>query len=504
MARDTGAQCKQCRREGQKLFLKGERCLTDKCGVERRSYPPGEHGRRRSKLLGYGIQLREKQKARRYYGLLEKQFRTYYDKANRLSGITGENLLRMLESRLDNVVYRLGFAASRAQARSIDEAEAEARLESLMKDAVRRRMISDVPLGAFLSGGVDSSTVVSLMQAQASKPVKTFSIGFDNASYDEAPQAKLIARHLGTDHTELYVSGSDAMAVIPSLPDIFDEPFADPSQIPTYLVCAMARRHVTVALSGDGGDELFAGYPRYAVVPRIARFIEGVPKSARSGVANAIRMASALAGTADIKRKLGKFADTLACATAQEVHQRMVSQLSEPGSVLAFEPENDPLLLAYDRSVPDLVGRMQLADMLTYLPDDILAKVDRASMAVGLEARVPLLDHRLVELVWSFPPELIPRRPQKRMLRQILHRFVPAELINKRKMGFSVPMHAWLRGPLRDWGEHLVSEKALKANGFTDPAPIRSRWTEHQMGRDNHFDALWNVLMFQAWHERWC
>ena len=182
----------------------------------------------------------------------------------------------------------------------------------------------------------------------------------------------------------------------------------------------------------------------------------------------------------------------------------MVSQWSEPERVLAFERESDPFVLAYDGSVPDLVGRMQLADMLTYLPDDILAKVDRASMAVGLEARVPLLDHRLVELVWSFRPGLIQRHPPKKMLRQILHRFVPAELINKRKMGFSVPMHAWLRGQLRDWGEHLLSEKALSASGFTDPAPIRSRWIEHQTGRDNHFDALWNVLMFQAWHERWC
>ena len=277
---------------------------------------------------------------------------------------------------------------SRTRTSALDEAEAEARLEALMKDAVRRRMISDVPLGAFLSGGVDSSTVVALMQLQSSQPVKTFSIGFENAAYDEAPRAKRIARHLGTDHTELYVSGGDAMAVVPALPDLFDEPFADQSQIPTYLVCAMARRHVTVALSGDGGDELFAGYPRYAVVSRIARIIQSVPKGARLGVANAIKFISGL-GPADINRKLGKFADTLSCAAAFEVHQRMVSQWNEPRSILDLEPESDWLRRAYHLPVSDLMGRLQLTDMLTYLPDDILAKVDRASMAVGLEARVP-------------------------------------------------------------------------------------------------------------------
>jgi asparagine synthase (glutamine-hydrolysing) len=397
--------------------------------------------------------------------------------------------------------------SGRADPSDIDESELVDHLERLLKDAVARRMVADVPLGAFLSGGVDSSTVVSLMQAQSSRPIRTFTIGFETKKYDEAPQAKLIAQHLGTDHTELYVDAGDALATIPKLSEIYDEPFADPSQIPTILVCAMARRHVTVALSGDGGDELFAGYPRYANAARIVEGVRRLPKFSQVGSAGLLRAASnalAAAGADNLARKTAKVADAAGFELPEHVHQRMVSQWNDPASVVPGRPE-DQLMKAHRASkVPDFVGRMQLADMLTYLPEDILTKLDRASMAVGLEARVPLLDHRLVEFIWSLPATMIQRPGNpKWLLRTVLSRYVPPDLIDRRKMGFSVPMDSWLRGPLREWAEDLLTEDHLISAGFSDPAPIRRRWREHLSGKYNHFDALWNILMFQAWHQRW-
>jgi len=399
-------------------------------------------------------------------------------------------------------------ASGRASPCAMRGTELVDHLEQLLKDAVARRMVADVPLGAFLSGGVDSSTIVSLMQAQSARPVRTFTIGFEPQKYNEAPRAKRIAQHLGTDHTELYVGASDALALIPGLSEIYDEPFADASQIPTLLVCAMARRHVTVSLSGDGGDELFAGYPRYASAARIVDSVRRMPTFARGVGPGLLRLASntlAAAGAGDLARKTAKAAEAAAFELPEHVHQRMVSQWSDPESVARGLVPDDQLLRVYRASgIPDFVGRMQLADMLTYLPEDILTKLDRASMAVGLEARVPLLDHRLVEFIWSLPAGLIQRRgDSKWLLRSVLSRHVPLDLIDREKMGFSVPMDAWLRGPLREWAADLLTEDRLLSAGFFDHTPVRRRWQEHLSGRHNHFDALWNILMFQSWHQRW-
>jgi asparagine synthase (glutamine-hydrolysing) len=390
-------------------------------------------------------------------------------------------------------------------------------LDAMLRDAVARRMVADVPLGAFLSGGYDSTTVVALMQAQSARPVRTFTIGFHEQGYDEAQHAKAVAGHLGTDHTELYVTPAEALAVIPKLPTIYDEPFADSSQIPTFLVSQLARRHVTVALSGDGGDELFYGYERYFRGARIWQALSRLPLPLRRAASRLLahtpgRALESAMGTLPrgmrvrhLADRLPKLAETLAHPDGGTFYRALVSHWKEPDRLVlgAREPRT---VLSDPERLPALAGlreRMMLLDMLTYLPDDILTKVDRASMAVSLEARVPLLDHRLVEFAWRVPTDLKYRDGQgKWLLRQVLYRYVPKQLMERPKMGFGVPIDDWLRGPLRDWGEALLDEKRLREEGFFDPAPIRRLWTEHQGGTRRWHYYLWDVLMFQAWREQ--
>jgi asparagine synthase (glutamine-hydrolysing) len=390
-------------------------------------------------------------------------------------------------------------------------------LESLLVDAVGRRMIADVPLGAFLSGGVDSSTVVALMKAANAGPVKTFSIGFEQASFNEAPHAAAIAKHLGTEHTELVVTPQHALAVVPNLADMFDEPFADSSQIPTYLVSAMTRKHVTVALSGDGGDELFSGYNRYQLTKRFWQTLSIVPAALRSAFAGGLTSLSPdrwdqLAGMLprgvappQLGDKVHKAASVLKPGNADDLYRRLVSHWA-PSQVAPTVPEIRGIIWdeTLRKDFPDVLDRMQFLDLVTYLPDDILTKVDRASMAIALEARVPLLDHRVVELAWRLPHRVkIRGGTTKWLLRQVLYRHVPSELIERPKMGFGVPLGDWLRGPLRDWAEALLCETRLRETEFLDGKIIRRYWTEHLSGQRNWQYLLWDVLMFEAWRERW-
>ena len=390
-------------------------------------------------------------------------------------------------------------------------------LDALLRDAVGQRMMADVPLGAFLSGGYDSSMVVALMQAQSRRPVKTFSIGFDDERFDEAPHARAVAGYLGTDHTELYVTPSQALAVIPKLPTIWDEPFSDSSQIPTYLVSQLARQHVTVSLSGDGGDELFYGYHRYFLAERIWRKLEVLPVGLRKALSAALTHAPG--GTLEVLSRLlperyriaalgdrlPKLAPIVAGASAPLFYRELVSHWKQPEALVlgATEPAT---AFTTREALPDLPGLAELMmylDATNYLPDDILTKVDRASMAVSLEARVPLLDHRLVEFAWQIPTDL-KRGPDggKQLLRDVLHRYVPQSLMGRPKMGFGVPLEQWLRGPLRDWGESLLDAHKLRCEGFLDPAPVRRMWEEHTSGRRRWHYYLWDVLMFQAWLEQ--
>lgn len=417
--------------------------------------------------------------------------------------------------------WSLHDIASTAQATRFrgDENEAAEALDALLRDAVRRRMVADVPLGAFLSGGIDSSTVVALMQAQSARPVRTYSIGFDESDYDEAKNASSVARHLGTEHAELYASPSLALNVIPQLADMFDEPFADSSQIPTYLVSKLTREHVTVALSGDGGDELFGGYTRYFRSEALWRRIEATPRSLRQFAARGVRALSPAAWTAigdfipersrpaQFGDKMHKLAGVLAGASeASPFYQQVMSLWPNPQAVVINGRERCGLFedAGLRELIPDFTERMQYLDTLTYLPDDILTKVDRASMAVSLEARVPLLDHRVVAFTWSLPPAMKTANGiGKSILRRVLHKYVPRTLVERPKRGFAVPMSAWLRNELRDWAEPLLAERRLAEDGIFEPAPIRQRWKEHLEGRRNWQSQLWAVLMFQAWKERW-
>jgi asparagine synthase (glutamine-hydrolysing) len=405
---------------------------------------------------------------------------------------------------------------SRNLAEGSDEELIE-QLESLLKDAVSRRMIADVPLGAFLSGGVDSSTVVALMQAAKSGTVKSFSIGFDIEGYNEAHHAAAVARHLQTDHTELTVTAKEALDVIPRLPDFYDEPFADSSQIPTYLVSAMTRKHVTVALSGDGGDELFAGYNRYQLTQRFWRSLSLMPQPLRKGAAAALtavrpdrwtQLLSALPRRLRPPQagdKVHKAASVLRLGSADAVYRRLVSHW-EPSEIMPQVAEPHGILddASVAKDFPDLLSRMQFLDLVTYLPDDILTKVDRASMAVALEARVPLIDHRVVEFAWRLPDHVKVRNgTTKWILRQVLYRHVPPELIERPKMGFGIPLGEWLRGPLRDWAESLLGEQRLREGGLLDAGVVRRYWQDHLDGRRNWQYLLWDVLMLEAWRERW-
>ena len=399
-----------------------------------------------------------------------------------------------------------------------DEAPTDA-LEVCLREAVRGQMVADVPLGAFLSGGIDSSTIVALMQAEAmaagAPPVKTFTIGFGEGAFDEARHAKAVAGCLGTEHSELYVSSQDALAIIPELPTIYDEPFADSSQLPTCLVSRMARRQVTVALSGDGGDELFGGYGRYALTERFWSKLSRIPHPLRKTLARAIRgvPVGVWNGLYGIARpvlpgslrsgfpgdKIHKGAGLLEISCVAELYQTLISHW-EPSTVVLGETHQAPSPAEGWPDLPQLTEQMMLLDSCSYLPDDILVKVDRAAMNVSLETRVPLLDHRLVEFAWHLPGHLKRRAGEtKWLLRQVLYRHVPRALIDRPKMGFAVPLDGWLRGPLRDWAENLLDESRLRQDGYFDPVPIRRKWAEHLSGQRNWQYLLWDVLMFNAW-----
>jgi asparagine synthase (glutamine-hydrolysing) len=402
------------------------------------------------------------------------------------------------------------------------EAEATQELDRLLRASVAGQMLADVPLGAFLSGGVDSSSVVALMQAQSSRPVKTFSIGFHEDAYNEAEHAARVARHLGTEHTDLYVRAQEALDVVPSLPALYDEPFADSSQIPTFLVSKLARAHVTVSLSGDGGDELFGGYNRYRWGRTLRRGLGWTPRVVRGRLAAGITRRSAAEWDVVFDRfagalprglryqapgdKLHKLAGLLTAGNDEELYQRLVSLWPDSVALRAAGYPVPPGWIAYGtpsalRSLPE---RMMYLDAMGYLPDDILVKVDRAAMGVSLETRVPLLDHRVVEFAWRLPLRCKLQGGQtKRLLRQVLYRYVPRELIERPKMGFSLPIDQWLRGPLRDWADALLDERTLQRQGLLDPAPIRRKWLEHQSGARNWQHPLWVVLMLQAWLSHW-
>jgi asparagine synthase (glutamine-hydrolysing) len=395
---------------------------------------------------------------------------------------------------------------------SPEEAAQEA--ETLLRRSVSGQMVADVPLGAFLSGGIDSSTVVALMQAECALSVRTFTIGFDVAGYDEAPHAAKVARHLGTDHTEFYVTEQDALDVIPQLPQIFCEPFADSSQIPTFLVSKLARQHVTVALSGDGGDELFCGYTRYDAARRVWPLLSRLPVGLRGAAAGfltrippqawdkAAGLGARLARREPIARfgdKVHKSASVITARDPTDLYAALVSHWHDPAAVVIGANEEDAGEAPHLGSA---VRDMMFRDLEGYLPDDILVKVDRAAMAVSLETRAPMLDHRLVEFTWTLPESILTARGRSKWpLRQILGRYLPTELIERPKMGFGIPLDSWLRGRLRDWAESLLAEKRLRDGGLFEPGVVRAAWADHLSGHRNLQYQLWNVLMFEAWRQ---
>lgn len=396
-------------------------------------------------------------------------------------------------------VARQGQDAPRSFANDNEAADA---LQGVLSQAVRGQMLSDVSLGAFLSGGVDSSNIAALMQSQSSAPVRTFAIGFEEPEYDEAPYAKAVAAHLGTDHAEMYVTAQDALAMVPKLADIYDEPFADSSQIPTALVTRMARQHVTVALSGDGGDELFGGYSRYFRVSGWQARFARVPRPLRRLGGVAMRASASLPGGGAWRGKVGKMGELLGADSDGEFYRRFVSYWNDPARVVlgATEP---PSVFEQPMTGPLFESMMKL-DTITYLPDDILVKVDRAAMAVSLETRVPLLDHRVYEFAWSLPFKYKVRGGSgKWLLRQVLYRHVPQALVDRPKRGFAVPLASWLRGPLRDWAEALLDPVRLRQQGWFEPEPILRKWREHTSGHRKWDSHLWGVLMMQAWLDRY-
>jgi asparagine synthase (glutamine-hydrolysing) len=402
-----------------------------------------------------------------------------------------------------------------------DEAEALALLERQLRESVQMQSVADVPLGAFLSGGVDSSLIVALMQSGSDRPVHTYTIGFDEAAYDEAGYGRAIAQHLHTSHTELYISAAEGLHLIPKLPALFDEPFSDVSQIPTYLVAQQARKHVTVALSGDAGDELFAGYNRHLRTGNVWNMVSRVPLGCRQLILGMTKKAPSNSSSAFwhgmghvmprswrttmLADKFLKLADRLdGVRDCDDLYFNLVSEWKRPEELVLKASEPDTLLRRRSEwpDLPTFEDRMMYLDAMTYLPDDILVKVDRAAMGVALETRVPFLDHRVVELAWRLPVSMkISKGQGKQALRKILYKYVPKELIERPKQGFSVPIGAWLKGPLRDWVEALLDPARLRQEGYLNPDIVATRWQEHLSGRKNWEHSLWSVLMFQAWLE---
>lgn len=401
-----------------------------------------------------------------------------------------------------------------------DEKDSTEKLDQLLKEVIKQQMIADVPLGAFLSGGIDSSTIVALMQAQSNQAIKTFSIGFNEQAYNEAQYAKQVAQHLGTDHTELYVTPQEAMNVIPNLPFLYDEPFADSSQIPTHLVAMLARKHVTVSLSGDGGDEIFGGYNRYFWGTSIWNKVGWMPRMIRYTGASALRTPSPSTWDKLFKLmspvlprkfnqrlpgdKIHKLAEVLAVPNAEAMYLMLVSTWKQPAKIVLDSTE--PLTALTDPQrwarIDEFTQRMMYLDSISYLPDDILVKVDRACMGVSLESRVPFLNHRVIEFAWQLPLSMKVKNGQgKYILRRVLHQYVPDELIERPKMGFGVPIDSWLRGPLKKWAEDLINFDRLSKEGFISSNVVQEKWEQHLSGKRNWQHYLWNILMFQAWLE---
>jgi len=391
--------------------------------------------------------------------------------------------------------------AGMADPMRLDDAAAAEALDYLLRDVVRAQMVSDVPIGALLSGGIDSSTVTACMQAASPRPIRSFTIGFEHSELDESRHARAVAGALGTAHTELVVERRHVLDLVPSLPDAYDEPFADGSQLPTMLVSALARRDVTVVLSGDGGDELFGGYLRYSWGDRIRRMLAPLPLPLRCAAASAVRAGSALL-PARPGALAAKAAEIMALDSPDRIYRRLLEQWPHGWDLVRQgadprHPLDRPLRIA------GFIPRMQMLDTLTYLPDDILTKVDRASMHYGLEARVPLLDPRVFRFAWRLAPKQRVRHGRGKLpLRRVLERYVPRALFERPKQGFGAPIGAWLRGPLREWAGDLLSPARIEAAGILDPVPIAAAWQEHQAGRDRQY-RLWTVLMFEAWRDRW-
>jgi asparagine synthase (glutamine-hydrolysing) len=400
------------------------------------------------------------------------------------------------------------------------EEDAVGELDRLLRASIRARMVADVPLGAFLSGGIDSSTVVALMQAQSERPIRTFTIGFEEAAFNEAKAAKAVANHLGTDHTELYVTAEQAQGVIPKLPALYDEPFADSSQIPTFLVAELARRDVTVALTGDGGDELFGGYNRYPWAETLWKWLSPVPLRGRRLAAAALDLAEpewidSVARVCDRwlpeglrhrmpGEKVQKLVEVLRVRDREALFLRLLSAWQDPSAVVGVEDPVHPLLNGARPRVADFTERMMCTDTLLYLPDDILVKVDRAAMGVSLESRVPMLDPEIASFASRLPMSFkVHGLKGKRVLRKVLARYVPHELFERPKMGFGVPIGDWLRGPLRPWAEAELDEGKLERTGYFKAEPIRKMWRQHCLGHRNLQGELWPILMFQAWLEWW-
>jgi len=425
----------------------------------------------------------------------------------------GHMLEATLTSISDPQPYWSLVGAVRAEPPVADEAEAKARLQDLLQASIAGHMLSDVPIGAFLSGGVDSSLVAALMQRHSSRPIRSFTIGYRESDYDESEPAAAVARHLGTHHTHLQLSDAEAMQVVPSLAEIYDEPFADASQVATLLVSRMTRQHVTVALTGDGGDEGFAGYNRHLMAPAWDR-MRHWPGWLRRGLGTVCttltprqwdalgQMLPRAVRPPQLGEKINKLANVLQTNTVAGYYQNLIQQWPDPAALMRISDSPQPVPARFDGE--DLVAFLQRLDATTYLHDDVLTKVDRASMAVGLEARVPLLDHRIVSFGLALPRDMkVQGRTGKWLLRQILDEHVPRALTDRPKTGFAVPIASWLRGPMREWAEDLLSERALEETGLLHPEPIRRAWAEHVSGRSNRQYGLWGVLMLQTWQRHW-